>query len=248
MSHQQKLVVVSGAGSGIGRSTALGLAAAGWRVACLDIDELAATRTADEIKEDGGITRYFQVDIANTDSVEKVADEVRTSMGVPWALVNNAGWNQITRFLETGDEFWRKVLNINLLGPIAMSFHFGKQMVEAEAGGRIVNISSDSGRVGSSGESVYSGAKSGVIGFTKGLARELIRHGITVNCVSPGPTDTPLFATAPDSLMQALIKAIPAHRLAAPSEVMEAVKFFVAEENGYITGQTLSVSGGLTMI
>jgi 2-hydroxycyclohexanecarboxyl-CoA dehydrogenase len=120
-------------------------------------------------------------------------------------------------------------------------------MVEQGDGGRIVNISSDSGRVGSSGESVYSGAKGGVIGFTKGLARELIRHKITSNCVSPGPTNTPLMQTAPPKLAEALNRAIPARRLAEPAEVMQAVRFFAAEANGYITGQTLSVSGGLTM-
>lgn len=248
MNTASELVVVSGAGSGIGRAVALGLAGDGRRVACLDIDVDAANRTAGEARAAGADAQAFEVDIADTEAVAQVAGEVKDAMGVPWALVNNAGWNRITRFLETDSDFWTKILHVNLLGPVAMSFHFSQQMVDGGNGGRIVNISSDSGRVGSSGESVYSGAKAGVIGFTKGIARELIRFGITANCVSPGPTNTPLFATAPDSLIQSLTNAIPARRLAEPDEIMQAVRFFASENNGYVTGQTLSVSGGLTMV
>ena len=248
MSSTSKLVIVTGAGSGIGRAIALGLAADGRRVACLDLNGDRAEETRALIEQSGGSAQAFTVDIADTTAVERVSDDVKTDMGDPWALVNNAGWGEIHPFLETNSEFWKKILHINLLGPIAMSFHFANQMVAAGAGGRIVNISSDSGRVGSSGESVYSGAKGGVIGFTKGLAREVIRFGITSNCVSPGPTNTPLFDTAPPKLMKALERAIPARRLAEPEEVMQAVRFFVSEDNGYVTGQTLSVSGGLTMI
>lgn len=248
MSASTALAVVTGAGSGIGRAIALGLAAEGRRVACLDINLDAAQQTAAQIADHGGEGHAFLVDIADTESVAATSREVKQECGSPWLLVNNAGWNEIRPFLETDSDFWKKILGINLLGPVAMSYHFAQQMVEQGDGGRIVNISSDSGRVGSSGESVYSGAKGGVIGFTKGLARELIRHRITSNCVSPGPTNTPLLQSAPSKLTDALTRAIPARRLAEPDEIMRAVRFFGSEENGYITGQTLSVSGGLTMV
>ncbi|MCW2636559.1 MAG: short-chain dehydrogenase/reductase [Blastococcus sp.] len=241
------LAVVTGAGSGIGRAIAHGLAEEGRLVACLDINRDGAAETVAAIEAQGGQARAFYVDIADTESVAAVSREVQDQCGSPWVLVNNAGWNQIQPFLQTSSDFWKKILDINLLGTVAMSFHFANQMVEQGNGGRIVNISSDSGRVGSSGESVYSGAKGGVIGFTKGLARELIRHKITSNCVSPGPTNTPLMQTAPPKLAEALNRAIPARRLAEPADIMQAVRFFASESNGYITGQTLSVSGGLTM-
>lgn len=248
MSSTPALAVVTGAGSGIGQAIALGLAAEGRRVACLDINLEAARETAAHIGRIGGEAHAFLVDIADTDAVSVVSRDVKDQCGSPWLLVNNAGWNEIRPFLETDSDFWKKILSINLLGTVAMSYHFAHQMVEQGNGGRIVNISSDSGRVGSSGESVYSGAKGGVIGFTKGLARELIKHRITSNCVSPGPTNTPLLQSAPSKLTDALTRAIPARRLAEPDEIMRAVRFFGAEENGYITGQTLSVSGGLTMV
>jgi 2-hydroxycyclohexanecarboxyl-CoA dehydrogenase len=120
-------------------------------------------------------------------------------------------------------------------------------MVEAGRGGRIVNVASDAGRVGSSGETVYAGAKGGVVAFTKSLARETARHGITANTVCPGPTDTPLFRAQPERLREALVKAVPMRRLGRPEDVAHAVCFFSSERAGYITGQVLSVSGGLTM-
>ena len=241
------LAVVTGGGAGIGRAIAIGLAQQGRTVAILDIREELARDTATTIVESGGKAEGFFVDIADLDSVTVVRDQVEATFGPCQVLVNNAGWEEIQRFMDTSSDFWQKILGINLLGPIAVTHAFLPAMIDAGSGGRVVNISSDAGRVGSSGEVVYSGAKGGIIGFTKALAREIIRHEITSNCVCPGPTDTPLLRDAPTKLTDALKGVIPARRLAQPEDIMNAVRFFASPESSYITGQTLSVSGGLTM-
>jgi 2-hydroxycyclohexanecarboxyl-CoA dehydrogenase len=162
--------------------------------------------------------------------------------------VNCAGWDRTAPFLSSTPEFADKVVAINYLGQVHICQAFLPAMVEAGRGGRIVNIASDAGRVGSSGETIYAGAKGGVIAMSKSLAREMARHAITVNVVCPGPTDTPLFRSGVDeNLKQALIRAIPLRRLAQPAEIAAAVLFFASDEAAYITGQVLSVSGGLTM-
>lgn len=244
---QNALAVVTGAGSGIGRAIAIGLAAEGRTVAALDIRQDLARETAHAITDSGHTAEAFEVDIADVQSVQRVRDEVSDKYGPVRVLVNNAGWEEIHPFMETTSEFWQKILSINLLGPIAVTNAFLRGMIDAGQGGRVINISSDAGRVGSSGETVYSGAKGGVIGFTKALAREMVRYQITSNCVCPGPTDTPLLRQAPKKLTDALAAAIPARRLARPEEIMHAVRFFASDDSSYITGQTLSVSGGLTM-
>ena len=241
------LAVVTGGGAGIGRAIALGLAAEGRTVAILDVREELAKDTAQVIVDNGGRAQGFYVDIADMDSVITARDAVEAAYGTAQVLVNNAGWEEIHRFTETSSDFWKKILNINLLGPVAVTHAFLQGMIGGGEGGRIVSISSDAGRVGSSGEVVYSGAKGGIIGFTKALAREVIRYDITSNCVCPGPTDTPLLRDAPKKLTDALIGAVPARRLAQPEDIMNAVRFFASPESGDITGQTLSVSGGLTM-
>jgi 2-hydroxycyclohexanecarboxyl-CoA dehydrogenase len=241
------LAVVTGGGAGIGRAIAIGLAAQGRTVAILDVREELAKDTAQVIIDNGGQAEGFYVDIADMDSVLAVRDAVQAKHGTAQVLVNNAGWEEIHCFTETSSDFWKKILNINLLGPVAVTHAFLQGMIDAGDGGRIVSISSDAGRVGSSGEVVYSGAKGGIIGFTKALAREVIRYDITANAVCPGPTDTPLLRDAPQKLTDALISAVPARRLAQPEDIMNAVRFFASPDSGYITGQTLSVSGGLTM-
>jgi 2-hydroxycyclohexanecarboxyl-CoA dehydrogenase len=241
------LAVVTGGGAGIGHAIALGLAEQGRMIAVLDVREEHAKKTAEEIVARGGRAEAFYVDIADMDSVTAVRDQVVAKYGPCQVLVNNAGWEEIHKFMETSSDFWQKILGINLLGPIAVTHAFLSGMVEAGNGGRVINISSDAGRVGSSGEVVYSGAKGGIIGFTKALAREVIRYEITSNCVCPGPTDTPLLRDAPTKLTDALKGAIPARRLAEPADIMNAVRFFAHPDSSYITGQTLSVSGGLTM-
>ncbi len=162
-------------------------------------------------------------------------------------IVNCAGWDETHRFTETDRPFWEKVLAINLLGVVAVTHAFLGAMIERGEGGRIVNVASDAGRVGSSGEAVYAGAKGGVIAFTKSLARETAKHGITANAVCPGPTDTPLFRAQPEKLQQALERAVPMGRLGRPADVAAAIAFFASDGATFVTGQVLSVSGGLTM-
>jgi 2-hydroxycyclohexanecarboxyl-CoA dehydrogenase len=238
------LAVVTGAGSGIGRATALLLARSGFTVAAADRDGTGASRTAEEA---AGAVRPYEVDVAAADSVAALAEAVGERLGIPWAVVNCAGWDQSRPFLETDRDFWERVVAINLLGVVAVTHAFLPAMVSAGRGGRIVNVASDAGRVGSSGEAVYAGAKGGVVAFTKSVARELAREGITANAVCPGPTDTPLFRAQPEQLQQALIRAVPMRRVGQPADVAHAIAFFASKAAGYVTGQVLSVSGGLTM-
>ncbi|MBF6144670.1 SDR family oxidoreductase [Nocardia elegans] len=237
------IAVVTGAGSGIGRAITLALAARGDRVVAADLDLDAAKRTAEQQSD-----RIFamQVDIADAAQVQALRDRVHAEVGVPNILVNAAGWDRTDKFLNATPEFAQKVVAINYLGPVHMCSAFLPGMVEA-GGGRVVNLASDAGRVGSSGETIYAGAKGGVIALTKSLAREMARYSITVNCVCPGPTDTPLFQAQDEKLKEALIKAIPFRRLARPEEVAAPALFFASPDASFITGQVLSVSGGLTM-
>jgi 2-hydroxycyclohexanecarboxyl-CoA dehydrogenase len=228
------VAVVTGAASGIGLATARRLEDSGFTVAAADLD---CSR----------LSHGFEVDVADQDSVERMAGAVTRELGVPDAIVNCAGWDETHRFTDTERPFWERVLAINLMGVVAVTHSFLAAMIERGRGGRIVNVSSDAGRVGSSGEAVYAGAKGGVIAFTKSVARETARHSITANVVCPGPTDTPLFRVQPERLQQALEKAVPMGRLASPDDVASAIAFFCSPEAGYVTGQVLSVSGGLTM-
>jgi NAD(P)-dependent dehydrogenase (short-subunit alcohol dehydrogenase family) len=238
-----KIAVVTGAGSGIGKAVALGWAAQGDRVIAADLDLAAAEATAKEAPEN--ITA-LQVDIADRAQVDILRDQTHEKVGVPTVVVNAAGWDRTDQFLNATTEFAEKVVGINLLGPIHVCSAFLPGMIEA-GGGRVINLASDAGRVGSAGETIYAGAKGGVIALTKSVAREMARHAITVNCVCPGPTDTPLFAAQPEKLKEALVKAIPFRRLARPDEVAAPVLFFASDAASFITGQVISVSGGLTM-
>ncbi len=186
------------------------------------------------------------VDMTDTTSITALADAAQAAHGPIDVLVNAAGWGRTAPFVEGTPAFWERLIALNLVGPMTLAKALLPGMME-RARGRIVNIASDAGRVGSLGETVYAGAKGGLIAFTKSLARETARYRINVNCVCPGPTDTPLMAAVPDKVKEALIKAIPLRRLGQPEEVAEAVLFFAGPGAAYITGQVLSVSGGLTM-
>ncbi len=242
-----RTAVVTGAGSGIGRAISLQLAALGAAIAAVDLKLEGAEETCTQIEAKGGKAAAFQVDVADIDAVTALPAKVRDSLGQATIIVNNAGWDLGMPFMKTTADFWRKVVDINYLGPVAICHSFLEGMIEAELGGHIVNIGSDAGRVGSMGEAVYAGAKGGVIAFTKSLAREVVRYGINVNCVCPGPTDTPLFYEQPEKVRNKIVEIIPFRRLARPEELATAVAFFCSDEATYITGQVLSVSGGLTM-
>src|SRR4051794_2171718 len=233
--------MVTGGARGIGRGIVLALAAAGRKVAVADLLEDEAEATA---REAGGIA--VRLDVTDPDSVTAAVERI----GPVDILVNNAGWDEARPFLETDEDFWDRVIDINFKGGLRTTRAILPGMVE-RGWGRVVNIGSDAGRVGSSMESVYSGAKGGVIAFTKTIAREVARSGVTANVVCPGPTETAFLdriaGEGGDKLVESLTRAVPMRRLGQPEDVAAAVAFLASEEAGYITGQTLSVSGGLTM-
>jgi 2-hydroxycyclohexanecarboxyl-CoA dehydrogenase len=241
----EEIVVVTGAGSGIGAAAARGFGQDGYSVAVADIDQSLAESVAEKIVADGGRATAVRVDVSDTDSVTHAAAEVLAQLGQPSVLVNCAGWDEMMPFVDTEPEFWKRVVAINLIGAIAMTHSLFGSLVATK--GRLVNVSSDAGRVGSSGETVYAAAKAGMIGFTKSVAREFARHGVTANCVCPGPVNTPFLDKNPPGLRDALTKAIPMRRVGEPADVWNAIRFFASRDSSYITGQVLSVSGGLTM-
>ncbi|HJO96472.1 MAG: glucose 1-dehydrogenase [Rhodospirillales bacterium] len=241
-----KNIIVTGGGSGIGRAICHRLAEAGVKVGVFDLNRDGADQTVEEIATNAAA---FTADIGDYDACRRAVGEFESSIGAIDALVNNAGWDLAMPFLQSDAELWQKLVAINFYGPINMCHVVLPGMVE-RGGGRIVNLSSDAGRVGSSGESVYAGCKGGVIAFSKTLAREHARHKINVNVLCPGPTDTPLFQHAMEGnpkLGDALIRAIPMRRLAAPEDHAGMVAFLCSDEASFITGQVVSVSGGLTM-
>lgn len=241
-----KVALVTGAGSGIGRAIAERLAAEGARVVASDLVPADALATASAI---GGGAIAVQLDVADDASIGLAVTEVTERLGPIDVLVNNAGWDLIEPFVQSEPDTWDRVLAINLRGPIAVTRSVLDSMIERRAG-RIVSIASDAGRVGSSGEAVYSGAKAGVMGFSRTVAREVARYGINVNCVCPGPTNTPLIqreAEKNPKWLAALERAVPFGRLADPTEIAAAVAFLASDDAAFITGQALSVSGGLTM-
>ncbi len=241
-----KVTLVTGAGAGIGRAIALAAAAEGAIVVVTDLDEAAARRVAAECGPDASA---YAVDVADKAAVDATVAAVRAAHGRIDVLVNNAGWDQALPFVQTEPEFWAKVIGINFIG-VLHTCRAVLPIMAAQGHGRVVNLGSDAGRVGSSGEAVYSGAKGAVIAFSKSIARETARSGVTVNVVCPGPTDTALFASMGGDnprLRESLTKAIPLRRLADPADIAAAVLFFAGDGAAYVTGQTLSVSGGLTM-
>jgi len=242
----QTIAVVTGAGRGIGQAIAETISSRGATVIAADLDESSARAVADGLKGDA---TAMPVDVTDKGSVRAMIADTVAAHGRIDVLINNAGWDKAGPFVESDPDDWQRAVNINLFGVLNTCHETLPHMIE-HGRGRIVNIASDAGRVGSSGEAVYAAAKGGIIAFSKTIARESARYGINVNCVSPGPTDTALFESVTEgneNLRQGLIKAIPFRRLGQPQDLAQAVAFLASDQASYITGQTLSVSGGLTM-
>ncbi|HMO45942.1 MAG TPA: glucose 1-dehydrogenase [Rubrivivax sp.] len=246
MRLEGKRVVVTGAASGIGLATAATMARAGAAVVLADLSAEKGNAEAHRLRSEGLDAAFEPLDVASPDSVSGFAQRV-LGAGEVHVLVNGAGWGRAQAFMDNEPEFWERIVDINLMGPIRLARAFLRPMVERNSG-KIVNVASDAGRVGSSGETVYSGAKGGLISFTKSLAREMARCSINVNCVCPGPTETPMLMAVPERHREAFLRAIPLRRFGKPSDVADAILFFASGRSDYITGQVLSVSGGLTMV
>ena len=246
MRFDGKTALVSGAASGIGRATAEAFAQAGAHVLLADLNATDGEAAAAAIRARGQGADFLRVDLTDAASIETLRRDALARRERVDIVATVAGWGKTEPFVKNTPEFWRKIIDLNLLGTIQLARAFLEPMMERRAG-KIVTVASDAGRVGSLGESVYSGTKGGVIAFTKGLAREMARFDINVNCVCPGPTDTPLMAAVPDKLKVAFANATPMRRLAKPAEVADAILFFASERAAFVTGQVLSVSGGLTM-
>jgi len=249
---KDKVVIVTGGGGGIGAALCARFAEEGARVAIFDLNDSVAGDVAAQLRAAGGQAAAYRVDITDHPGVVAAVARVESELGPVDVLVNNAGWDHAARFLDTDPVLWDKIININLKGPINLH-HAVLAGMASRGRGRIVNIASDAGRVGSSGESVYSACKGGIIAFSKTMAREMARKRINVNVVCPGPTDTPLFRDFAGEgenglkLRNALEKAIPFGRLGQAADVVGAVCFLASDDADFITGQVLSVSGGLTM-
>lgn len=247
-----KTVIVTGGGGGIGGATCRRFAEEGAKVAVFDMNLDAAQKVADEIKAAGGTAQAFKCDITDRAAVDAAVAGAEAALGPVAVLVNNAGWDVFKPFTKTVPAEWEKLIAINLTGALHMLHAVLPGMAERKAG-RIVNVASDAARGGSSGEAVYSACKGGLVALSKTLAREHARQSITVNVVCPGPTDTALLAGVaegardPAKLLEAFKSAIPMGRLGQPDDLASAIAFFGSDDAGFITGQVISVSGGLTM-
>jgi 2-hydroxycyclohexanecarboxyl-CoA dehydrogenase len=251
VSTQPRGALVTGAGRGIGRAVAEALVGSGLAVAIGDLPGSDGPRTAAEITAAGGHATFVEIDVGDTASVAAAVKAAREAVGTIDVLVNNAGYDELMPFVQTDEALWQKILDINFLGNLRLTHAVLPAMIE-NGWGRIVNIGSDAARVGSSLEAVYSGAKGAIVSFTKTLAREVAKQGITANVVCPGPTRTPgleevMQGEDSAKVMNSMARAVPVGRLGEPADVAAAVAFLASENAGFITGQTLSVSGGLTM-
>jgi 2-hydroxycyclohexanecarboxyl-CoA dehydrogenase len=247
-SPERRVALVTGGARGIGLAICEALAADGCAVVIADLRAEQAQDAARELEGSVGVG----VDVGDSSSVEACVEQALARFERVDVLVNCAGWDDLMPFVQTDEPFWDRVIEINYKGPLRFAHRLVPGMSE-RGWGRVINIGSDAGRVGSSLESIYSGAKGGLIAFSKTLARELAGRGVTVNTVCPGPTDTPFLQEVvrsrgdADKVIAAMVSAVPMKRLAKPAEVAAAVRFFASDDAAYITGQTLSVSGGLTM-
>ncbi|WP_222911654.1 SDR family NAD(P)-dependent oxidoreductase [Pseudomonas sp. DNDY-54] len=247
-----KTVIITGGGGGIGRALCLRFAAEGSRVAVLDRDEAAAQSTAELVTEAGGNAVAYAADITDYAAIVETVEKIGRDLGVPTVLVNNAGFDRFMPFLKTEPGMWQQLIDINLTGALNMHHVVLPKMLEA-GGGKVINIASDAARVGSSGEAVYAACKAGLIGLSKTLARELASKNINFNVVCPGPTDTALLKSVaatsnnPEKLLEAFKNAVPKRRLGQPEDYPGIVCLLASDDADFITGQVISVSGGLTM-
>lgn len=247
-----KVAVVTGGGNGIGLAISRRLAEEGCGLGILDIDPTAARAACAAIESIGGKAVPMVADITDQSAVKAAIDEFSATGHTIDILVNNAGWDRFGPFVSQPQEVWRRAININLIGMMNV-IQVALPAMIARGGGRVVNIASDAGRVGSAGESAYAAAKGGVIAFTKSIAREVASKSISVNVVCPGPTETNMMAdviassSSPEKLREALLRIIPMRRFGQPADIVGLVAFLSSDDAAYITGQVMSVSGGLTM-
>jgi 2-hydroxycyclohexanecarboxyl-CoA dehydrogenase len=248
-----KVAVVTGGSRGIGFAAALRFLREGAHVAVADVRDVSMDHLRLVGQKAGSRLLFVKTDMGRFSEVQAMGKKVQADLGRIDIWVNNAGWDRITPFLSTGPQDWAKVVEVNLMGVVHGTRAALEAMVARKEGGAIVNVASDAGRVGSSGQAVYSAAKGGVIAFTKAIAREVAREGIRVNCVCPGPTETPLleenFGTEEGrGIIESIKRGIPFRRLGTPEEIAAALYFLASDEASYITGQVLSVNGGLNMV
>ena len=254
MKLRGRTALVTGAGQGIGRAIALALAREGAQVAVLDVVKENAEAVRREIEALGVKGLALVVDLRRRAEVERAIAELIAQWGQLDIVVNNAGWDRMQPFLESEEDTWDKIIGINFKGTLYVLKAALPHMIQRAAGGRVITIASDAGRVGSSNEAVYAGTKGALIAFSKTIAREVARHGITVNVVCPGITETALLQGMREEspknarVIEAIGRAIPLGRTGQPEDIAAAVAFLASPEANYITGQTLSVSGGLTMV
>lgn len=248
---KDKVAIVTGGGQGIGRALVLRLAAEGCKVAIFDLSKEAGDETA--VLAGDAVVRTWVVDVSDFDAVQSAVDDVEATLGPVWTLVNNAGWDKPQPFLVTRPDFWDKVIAINLKGNLNTHFAVAGKMAE-RGGGRIINIASDAAKVGTSNEAVYSACKGGLISFTKSIARELARKNILANCVCPGPTNTPMMqgvlgeGEQAEKWKDAMVRGIPLKRMGEPDDYAGIVALLASDDGAYITGQAISVSGGMNMV
>ncbi|MGA0429124.1 MAG: SDR family NAD(P)-dependent oxidoreductase [Paracoccaceae bacterium] len=247
-----KTVIVTGGGGGIGAPTCMRFAQEGARVVVMDVNAAAAQETVQKIQNSGGQALACAVDLRDAAKTAGEIARIEEDFGEIDILVNGVGWDVFTPFLKSGPDFWTKIIDINLRSVLNVTHPVLASMV-ARRSGKIVSLASDAARGGSSGESVYAACKAGIIAFSKTLAREHARHGISVNVVCPGVTETAMLeafmeeAGDKEKLRQAFARAVPMGRLGQPEDLPGAIVFFASDDANFITGQVLSVSGGLTM-
>lgn len=249
---KNKTAIVTGGGGGIGRAVSQRLAEEDCKVAVLDRDQAAAQKTVDIILEQGGVAAAYAADITDYQAIANTVEQIEQQLGTPVILVNNAGYDKFMPFLKTEPALWDQLISINLTGALNMH-HLVLPKMLAAGGGKVINVASDAARVGSSGEAVYAACKAGLVGLSKTLARELATKNINLNVVCPGPTDTALLKSVadtssnPEKLLEAFKNAVPMRRIGQPEDYPGIIALLASEDANFITGQVISVSGGLTM-